>query len=113
VGPAEGIRSACVVQHRSTATWPLLIGGVLVHGLSLDRRRFSSVLSRQVHTEEVTGSNPVSPTLTSLVRVKPARLYESPYTDHGHVDVIFPDDFEAIVDILRDVRQNVLPSDAA
>jgi type I restriction enzyme R subunit len=42
-----------------------------------------------------------------------ARLYESPYVDHGHVDVIFPHDFEVIVDILRDVNAHAVPSGAA
>ncbi len=33
--------------------------------------------------------------------MKPERLYESPYVDQGHVDVVFPNDFMVIVDILR------------
>ena len=48
--------------------------------------------------------------LTANGVMEPARLYESPYTDHGHVDLIFPDDVEVIVDILRDV--NATPSRA-
>ena len=43
--------------------------------------------------------------LTANGVMEPARLFESPYTDHGHVDVI--------VDILRDVNQNAIPSGAA
>lgn len=45
--------------------------------------------------------------------MEPARLYESPYVDHGHVDVIFPTDFEVIVDILRDVNAHAVPGGAA
>jgi type I restriction enzyme R subunit len=45
--------------------------------------------------------------------MEPARLYESPYVDHGHVDVMFPNDFEVIVDILRDVNAHALPTGAA
>lgn len=51
--------------------------------------------------------------LTSNGTMEPARLYESPYVDHGHVDVIFPDDFEVIVDILRGVKAHAVPADAA
>ncbi len=51
--------------------------------------------------------------LTSNGVMEPARLYESPYIDHGHVDVIFPDDVEVIVDILRDVKQRAIPTAAA
>ncbi len=51
--------------------------------------------------------------LTSNGVMEPARLYESPYTDHGHVDVIFPEDVDVIVDILRDVKQHALPIEVA
>jgi hypothetical protein len=34
-------------------------------------------------------------------------------TDHGHVDVIFPNDFEVIVNILRVVKAHALPTDVA
>lgn len=51
--------------------------------------------------------------LTANGIMQPARLFESPYTDHGHVDVIFPDDVEVIVDILRDVNHHAMPSGAA
>ena len=51
--------------------------------------------------------------LTANGMMEPARLYESPYIDHGHVDVIFPEDVEVIVDILRDVNENAIPSGAA
>lgn len=51
--------------------------------------------------------------LTANGVMDPARLYESPYTDHGHVDMIFPDDVEVIVDILRDVKQHAMPLGAA
>jgi len=51
--------------------------------------------------------------LTANGIMEPARLYESPYLDHGHVDVIFPNDFEVIVDILRDVNAHAVPGGAA
>ncbi len=45
--------------------------------------------------------------------MEPARLFESPYTDHGHVDVIFPHDVEVIVDILRDVKAHAVRTEVA
>lgn len=51
--------------------------------------------------------------LTANGVMEPARLYESPYTDHGHVDVIFPDDVDVIVEILRDVNQSASPVEVA
>jgi type I restriction enzyme R subunit len=51
--------------------------------------------------------------LTTNGVMEPARLFESPYTDHGHVDAIFPSDVEVIVDILREVNSTALPSGAA
>ena len=51
--------------------------------------------------------------LTADGTMEPARLYESPYVDHGHVDVIFPADFEVIVDALRGVNAHAVPSGAA
>lgn len=43
----------------------------------------------------------------------PARLYESPYTDHAPTgpDASFPDsDVQGIVDILRTVKANAAPT---
>ncbi|MFC6704627.1 DEAD/DEAH box helicase family protein [Flexivirga alba] len=51
--------------------------------------------------------------LTANGIMEPARLYESPYVDHGHVDMIFPTDFEVIVNILRDVKAHAVPGGAA
>jgi type I restriction enzyme R subunit len=45
--------------------------------------------------------------------MEPGRLYESPYTDHGLLDQIFPDQVGAIVEILRGVRAHALPADVA
>ncbi|WOQ16879.1 hypothetical protein [Raineyella sp. W15-4] len=45
--------------------------------------------------------------------MKPARLYESPYVDHGLVDAIFPEDVDVIVDILRNMNARAVPSGAA
>lgn len=51
--------------------------------------------------------------LTANGIMKPERLYESPYVDHGHVDVVFPNDYMVIVEILRDVNAHAVPSGAA
>ncbi|MBB2893732.1 DEAD/DEAH box helicase family protein [Flexivirga oryzae] len=51
--------------------------------------------------------------LTANGIMEPARLYESPYTDHGTVDFIFPSDYEGIVEILRDVNAHASPGGAA
>ena len=48
--------------------------------------------------------------LTANGIMEPNRLFESPYTDHGRPDIIFPkQDVQAIVGIVRDVtkRANV------
>lgn len=47
--------------------------------------------------------------LTANGVMEPARLFESPYTDHGHVDIVFPNDLDAIVDILNDVKAHAVP----
>lgn len=51
--------------------------------------------------------------LTANGIMEPKRLYESPYIDRGHVDVIFPDDLEVIVEILQDVNTHAVPVSAA
>lgn len=51
--------------------------------------------------------------LTANGIMEPARLYESPYVDHGHVDVIFPSDYQGIVEVLRDVKAHAVPGGAA
>ncbi|WP_026927463.1 type I restriction-modification enzyme R subunit C-terminal domain-containing protein [Granulicoccus phenolivorans] len=51
--------------------------------------------------------------LTANGMMEPARLFESPYVDQGHADVIFPADFDIIVNILRDVNANARPQGAA
>jgi type I restriction enzyme R subunit len=51
--------------------------------------------------------------LTANGVMEPARLYESPYVDHGHLDVIFPDDVEVLVDTLRGVNAHAQVSGAA
>jgi type I restriction enzyme R subunit len=45
--------------------------------------------------------------------MEPARLYESPHADHGHVDVIFPADVEGIVGVLREVNAHAVPVEVA
>ena len=71
----------------------------------LDETKFS--------VEQVRFVSLVVDELTANGIMEPARLYESPYTDHGHVDVIFPDDVDVIVDILRDVNQTANPVEVA
>ncbi len=51
--------------------------------------------------------------LTANGAMDPARLFESPYTDHGHADAMFPEDVDVLVEILRDVNRRALPVDAA
>jgi len=65
---------------------------------SVDQVRFVSLI-----VDELTANGIMAPT----------RLFESPYTDHGHVDVIFPNDVEVIVDILRDVTAHAVPAEVA
>jgi type I restriction enzyme R subunit len=71
----------------------------------LDEARFS--------VEQVRFVSLIVDELTANGVMEPARLYESPYTDHGHVDLIFPDDVEVIVDILNDVKQHAVPTEVA
>jgi type I restriction enzyme, R subunit len=54
--------------------------------------------------------------LTANGVVEPARLYESPYTDHaptGPDDVFSETDVENIVEILNTVRDNATPEGGA
>ncbi|MDN6173184.1 MAG: hypothetical protein L0J06_10440, partial [Yaniella sp.] len=51
--------------------------------------------------------------LTANGIMEPARLYESPYTDIGHVDIMFPDEYVGIVEVLREVKSNAEPIEAA
>lgn len=74
-------------------------------GTYLDESKFSVAQVRFVSliVEELTANG----------IMEPARLYESPYVDHGHVDIIFPTDYEVIVEILRDVKAHAVPSGGA
>ena len=74
-------------------------------GAYLDQTKFS--------VEQVRFVSLIVDELTANGAMEPARLFESPYTDHGHVDVIFPQDVDVIVEILRDVHRHALPSGAA
>ena len=52
--------------------------------------------------------------LTRNGLMEPSRLYESPYIDHGHLDVIFPQEAGGtIVEILRGVTAHAVPADVA
>ena len=71
----------------------------------LDQTRFSV---EQIHFVQL-----IIDELTANGLMDPSRLYESPYIDHGHLDVIFPQDVGMIVEILRDVKAHVLSADVA
>lgn len=71
----------------------------------LDEAKFS--------IEQVRFASMIVDELTVNGVMEPARLYESPYTDHGHIDLIFPNDVEVIVDILREVKQHAIATGAA
>jgi type I restriction enzyme, R subunit len=74
-------------------------------GAYLDEARFS--------VEQVRFASMIVDELTANGVMEPARLYESPYTDHGHVDVIFPEDVEVIFEILRDIQRHAVPTEVA
>lgn len=71
----------------------------------LDDTRFS--------VEQIRFVSMIVEELTANGTMEPARLYESPYIDNGHVDVIFPDDVDVIGEILREVNDHAMPSGAA
>jgi type I restriction enzyme, R subunit len=71
----------------------------------LDQTRFS--------VEQVRFVQLIIDELTANGVMEPSRLYESPYIDHGHLDVIFPQEVGLIVKILRDVKAHALPADVA
>src|SRR5674476_1626313 len=62
----------------------------------LDQTRFS--------VEQIRFVQLIIDELTANGVMEPSRLYESPYIDHGHLDVIFPHEVGMIVKILRDVK---------
>jgi type I restriction enzyme R subunit len=45
--------------------------------------------------------------------VGPGRLFESPCTDHGQVDVVFRNDLAGIVDLLREVNRTAIAGTVA
>ena len=54
--------------------------------------------------------------LTKNGVMEPARLFESPYTDHAPTgpDYVFPDaDVEVIVDTLQHIRRTAVPQEVA
>jgi len=71
----------------------------------LDQTRFS--------VEQVRFVQLIIDELTANGVMEPSRLYESPYIDHGHLDVIFPQEVGVIVKILRDVKAHALSADVA
>ncbi|AEF35358.1 type III restriction enzyme res subunit [Mycolicibacter sinensis] len=74
----------------------------------LDASRFSA--------DQIRFINLIVEELTANGVMEPARLYESPYTDHAQhgPDTVFADaDVETIVDILKSVKASALPGDAA
>ncbi len=71
----------------------------------LDQTRFS--------VEQIRFVQLIIDELTANGVMEPSRLYESPYIDHGHLDVIFPQDVGMIVEILRDVKAHALSAHVA
>lgn len=71
----------------------------------LDESKFS--------VEQIRFGSLIVDELTANGVMEPARLYESPYVDHGLVDAIFPEDVDVIVDILRNMNARAVPSGAA
>ncbi|GAA4431516.1 DEAD/DEAH box helicase family protein [Georgenia halophila] len=74
----------------------------------LDGARFSA--------DQIRFVNLIVDELTRNGVMEPARLFESPYTDHAPTgpDYFFPDaDVEVIVDTLRHFRQTAVPEDVA
>ncbi|HEY8662577.1 MAG TPA: type I restriction-modification enzyme R subunit C-terminal domain-containing protein, partial [Propionibacteriaceae bacterium] len=71
----------------------------------LDQTRFS--------LEQIRFVQLIIDELTANGVMEPSRLYESPYIDHGHLDVIFPHEVGTIVKILSDVRAHALSADVA
>ena len=77
-------------------------------GSYLDGSRFSA--------DQIRFINLIITELTANGVVEPARLYESPYTDHaptGPDDVFGDNDVDSIVGILNTVKANAAPVDAA
>lgn len=67
----------------------------------LDQSRFSVDQIRFIET--------VVDELTRNGVMKPERLYESPYVDHGRVDLMFPQDYMVIVEVLKQVDASSIP----
>ena len=77
-------------------------------GTYLDGTKFTAEQIRFIHL--------IIDELTANGVMEPARLYESPYTDHaptGPESVFTESDVDGIVDILDTVRANALPADGA
>lgn len=71
----------------------------------LDESRFSVTQARFVHM--------IIEELTANGIMEPSRLYESPYTDMGHIDIVFPNEYLEIVEVLREVKSKAEPSEVA
>ncbi|MGA9358481.1 MAG: type I restriction-modification enzyme R subunit C-terminal domain-containing protein [Mycobacterium sp.] len=77
-------------------------------GTYLDGTKFTA--------EQIRFINLIVNELTANGVMDPARLYESPYTDHtptGPESVFAEADVDSIVDILNTVKANALPTDGA
>lgn len=77
-------------------------------GAYLDHTKFTAEQVRFIHL--------IVDELTANGVMEPARLYESPYTDHAPTgpESVFPEtDVDGIVAILNTVRANALPADGA
>ena len=66
--------------------------------------------------EQIRFINLIINELTANGVMEPARLYESPYTDHaptGPESVFSESDVDSVVDILKIVRANAVAADGA
>ncbi|WP_030528558.1 DEAD/DEAH box helicase family protein [Phycicoccus jejuensis] len=96
--------------------------GIFVRGLvGLDRtaaiEAFENYLDgTKFSADQVRFVNLIIDELTKNGVMEPARLFESPYTDHAPSgpDYVFPDvEVEVIVETLKGIKRNVLPEDVA
>ena len=96
--------------------------GLFIRGLiGLDRaaavEAFGAYLDGTTFSaDQIRFVNLIVDELTATGTVEPARLYETPYTDHVPTgpDHVFGDaDVDNIVEILKTVRANAAPTDAA
>ncbi|WP_300641844.1 DEAD/DEAH box helicase family protein [Nocardioides sp.] len=96
--------------------------GLFVRGLvGLDRAAATEAFENYLDSTKFTADqirfvNLIVDELTKNGSVDPARLFESPYTDHAPTgpDYVFPDaDVDVIVETLQQIKRTALPEDVA